>query len=539
MPRNILIDRVLADPAGNTIKFIGRMGQDCICSFPDCALAVELRLGAAPNAPITGQVWVLGEADTAGYIGWTTTLTVPAVLGVCGQTIAVRVTGSDSSGPCAPKDDPDNFTINCCPEVVNITASAGTCLDNGANCRVTVTFDILRHNLAGAITAKVTLRRPGSSVEFSNTSESFEEDDGGRKSCTVPVIVQAPLNGEAYFYDLQVELIPEPMRSCDKSWPLGEQVRVNACDCVPVAGELRLVDPANNDAAVVERDGPNGKCVDLARVKVVAPDPPNGDTALSWINATPVEGQRAATVEVPASGSVTVIAQIGDRCRTPLSKELRRCPSTPGNTGGGGGGDDDDDDDDRTAPTSPTTPSVPWCTLIGLAAVFLTAFGLAMAAFFFCVLNYADVILEVLLSLGLVSGGSTSVVSLIIVIVLIILILIGCAMVIAGNVLFVIWLFTCGSCKTNCGLLNDIHWLLVLVIIPIWAIITGVAALVGMATGGRPCWIGWALGILDFGILDALLLYYGAAVGCFRWPNWVPRFLRLRAPDPARFICKG
>ncbi len=182
-------------------------------------------------------------------------------------------------------------------------------------------------------------------------------------------------------------------------------------------------------------------------------------------------------------------------------------------------------------------PEIPWCAIAGIAALFLTAFGLAMMAFFFCVLNYADWIIAALLALGLITGGTTSAVSLIIVIVLIVLIFIGMAIAIAGNILFLLWLLACASCRTNCRLLWNIHWLIVGVLIPLWTLITFVAAIAGVATGGRPCWIGWLLGLLDFGILDAILLYYGAAVGCFQWPSWIPAFLRLRIPDPLRFVC--
>jgi hypothetical protein len=38
-------------------------------------------------------------------------------------------------------------------------------------------------------------------------------------------------------------------------------------------------------------------------------------------------------------------------------------------------------------------------------------------------------------------------------------------------------------------------------------------------------------------MLDAILLYYGAAVGCFAWPPAIPNWLRLRIPDPLRIVC--
>ncbi len=231
----------------------------------------------------------------------------------------------------------------------------------------------------------------------------------------------------------------------------------------------------------------------------------------------------------PYTATLIVIRPRGCAGATRHVPRVETCPA--------GGDPPRDDDGDGGDDGGTTRPEIPWCAIAGIAALFLIAFGLAMMAFFFCVLNYADWIIAALLALGLVTAGTTSVISLIIVIALIVLIFIGLAIAIAGNILFLLWLLACASCRTNCRLLWNIHWLIVGVLIPLWTVITIIAAIVGVATGGRPCWVGWLLGVLDFGILDAMLLYYGAAVGCFQWPSWIPPFLRLRIPDPLRFIC--
>jgi hypothetical protein len=260
-----------------------------------------------------------------------------------------------------------------------------------------------------------------------------------------------------------------------------------------------------------------------------------GDGTYSEVQTVSGDGSRAfAAHPYPTPGPFTAILLVlspeGCIGQSRNVSELRACGGSPDPTG------NPSQPPPEEQPTA-NRPEIPWCLLVGLLALVLTGVGLAMMAFFFCVLCYADWIIAALLALGVISGGSTSAVSLAIVIVLIVLIFIGVAITIAGNVLFLIWLLTCATCRTNCRLLWNIHTLLVWVIIPLWAIITAIAAIVGIASGGRPCAIGWLIGLLDFAMLDAILLYYGAAVGCFQWPDWVPRFLRLRIPDPLRFIC--
>lgn len=216
--------------------------------------------------------------------------------------------------------------------------------------------------------------------------------------------------------------------------------------------------------------------------------------------------------------------------------KVEACPAAHENPPGNNGGQTPTNEGQQQPPSGTVSqPQIPWCLLLGIAAVFMVALGALIFAFFFCSLCWADSILAALVGLGVVSAGSTTAASVAIVVVLIVLIFVGEAIFIAGNILFLIWLLTCGSCRTNCSYLWNIFGLLV-VVGGMWGIFTTIAG-IASAISGRPCFIFWGVGLIDIGFLTSLLLYYGAAVGCWNWQDWVPGFLRLRIPDPMRFIC--
>lgn len=324
MARDLDITQVLVnpDPNGYGVRVHGRAHVDCQCvSARDCSLTVSVDLPADNSGPartFSAAAWVQETPVVSGYRKWNTFVSIPSDRPLCGRDLVVHVTGSDQAGACTTKDVP--VRPNCCAKVDAIDATVGACAGPGNARVVTVTFKVLRKDLAGSLVPTVLLKRANDVIDYSKTLDAFEETEGAQKSYSTVINVSAPPEGQNFSYSLQVKLTPEGPDTCEKGpWSRVAPVIVNACDCTTIAGALTLEN-------VTERDGHAGACVDALSVTVVAPDFP-ADPALQWINAQGISGTRKATVTLTEGGEVTVYAILGSTCSTVMPRVIRHCGS--------------------------------------------------------------------------------------------------------------------------------------------------------------------------------------------------------------------
>lgn len=198
-----------------------------------------------------------------------------------------------------------------------------------------------------------------------------------------------------------------------------------------------------------------------------------------------------------------------------------------------GGGDNGRGNGEPTSGNGPGTPAFPWCLLGLLLAGFIAALGGIILGVALCAAAYISAIVGVLLALGVITAGATGTAGTVILVIIIVAIVVGIFLMFVGTVLLFLWLFTCGLCRVNCGLLVSILWVLG-ILMAVEFIIVAVAA----ALGKYLCALGWLISGMDLALINLVVLYVGAAAGCLAWPSFFPTWLRWRVPDSMRQQCR-
>lgn len=199
-----------------------------------------------------------------------------------------------------------------------------------------------------------------------------------------------------------------------------------------------------------------------------------------------------------------------------------------------GGGDPDGGGDpnggSEPAPSRPQAPAIPWCLLLLLLGGFVAGLGGIIFAAALCAAPHIGAIVGWLLALEIILPGSASSAATILLVLVLVSIVVGLLLMFVGTVLIFIWLFTCGLCRSNCGLVVGLLWAL--------GLLMAVEFLLVLAASGQYlCMVGWFISGLDLAIINLVVLYVGAASGCFAWPPFIPGWLRLRIPASMRRHC--
>lgn len=111
---------------------------------------------------------------------------------------------------------------------------------------------------------------------------------------------------------------------------------------------------------------------------------------------------------------------------------------------------------------------------------------------------------------------------------------IGAFMLILGFVIFMLWLYFCGTVPSNCwllGLLLDIFIFLAAISL----LLTIVVGVIAAIFGDLVCWLGFGIDFAYFATLAFIVLWFMRFVGCRPYEDWVPENLRWTIPDEWRF----
>jgi len=181
-----------------------------------------------------------------------------------------------------------------------------------------------------------------------------------------------------------------------------------------------------------------------------------------------------------------------------------------------GGGPGDQSGDTRPDPPS-TSPSINWCAVSLWTAIGLTIAGIVIMAVALCAIGPA-VPPPVIAVLAIIAG-------------------VGFALLGLGVVLLYAWILICGRCRRNCGLLELLFEIsvILMVVFGLLALIVGGPA---AALGHMVCWLGWTVGAVVFGHFVAILLWYMRLVGCKPYPDfWPVDWPRPQIPEVFRLGC--
>ena len=184
----------------------------------------------------------------------------------------------------------------------------------------------------------------------------------------------------------------------------------------------------------------------------------------------------------------------------------------------GGGGIPPGDRPDDTRPDPPSTPpSIDWCAVSFWVALGLAIIGIVIMAVALCAIS-PTIPPPVIVVLAIIAG-------------------VGLALLKLGVLLLYGWILICGRCRRNCGLLELLFEVSVLltVVFGLLAVFVGGPA---AALGHMVCWLGWTVGAVVFGHFAAILLWYMRLVGCKPYPDiWPADWPRPQIPEIFRINC--
>ena len=303
---------------------------------------------------------------------------------------------------------------------------------------------------------------------------------------TIGVDVTAPdgcnYSGEALHVPPCIEIVTPP--------PTCPDVTLGEIDIAPVCddnGRRRV----SASATITPQDPTTANLVLMEGTTVVA----TLDNVTDATSATEMSG----SADLPP-GDYTLGVNVTDPtgCRTPTAAvHVAACDG--GGGGGGGGGFD-----------------IPWCLIALIASLVILLAGALIFGIAFCVVGF--LVNPVAITIGIVA------------------IVIGLVLLVLGNILFLIWLFTCGSCRLSCGYLAWLQFIFATLSAgaAVLAVIGGILA----ATGLSPlCFIGWGIDAIDFALLTLLVTYWRYVAGCDDWPPGWPRWLRITLPPALTNLC--
>lgn len=160
---------------------------------------------------------------------------------------------------------------------------------------------------------------------------------------------------------------------------------------------------------------------------------------------------------------------------------------------------------------------IPWCLIALIVALVILILGAVVFGIAFCVIGF-------LTNPYAIAVGIAAIV-------------IGLILLVLGNILFLIWLFTCGSCRLNCGHLN---WLQILfsTLAAGSAVLAFIGWLLAQAGLSALCFVGWGIDTINFALLALLVTYWRKVAGCDPWPPGWPRWLRITLPPALTNLCR-
>lgn len=154
------------------------------------------------------------------------------------------------------------------------------------------------------------------------------------------------------------------------------------------------------------------------------------------------------------------------------------------------------------------------CPFILFMGLFLAVYGGLLLGFGFCLSSFAAHPAVATLTIALV--------------------VVGLILHVIGVLLLLFWILVCGSCRTNC---NQLNWLTT--VLGYLALGSGLLALLAtvLLVFGNPCFLGWAIDAVDFGLLFTLAFFWRKAAGCDPWPAGWPPQLTFTVPRFLRDLC--
>lgn len=226
-----------------------------------------------------------------------------------------------------------------------------------------------------------------------------------------------------------------------------------------------------------------------------------GGTVVATLDATTgasIDTQLSGSADI-APGDYTVVVNVS----APANCEGQSTPLTVAGCGGTTDGDDDF--------------QIPWCLIALIAALVVLLVGAVIFGVAFCVIGFLTN--PIAITIGVIA------------------IVIGLILLVLGNILFIVWLFTCGSCRLNCGHLNWLQLMFTSLAAgsAFLAFLGWVAGLVGLSA---LCFVGWGIDSINFALLALLVTYWRKIAGCDPWPPGWPRQLRITLPPALTNLCR-